>query len=155
MKVCIGGTFDPLHKGHKSLIKKAFEIAGEKGYVFIGVTSGEMIKRKGDVRPFEDRKKALERFLSEEELTAEVTIGEIYDKYGPSIDGDFDAIVVSPETRESAVEINEKRKRLNKKPLDIVEIPFVLAEDKTIISSSRIKEKKIDENGNVLKEDLG
>ncbi|MCK5112568.1 MAG: adenylyltransferase/cytidyltransferase family protein, partial [Thermoplasmatales archaeon] len=51
MRVCIGGTFNILHKGHKSLIKKAFEIAGKKGSVFIGVTSGEVIKRKEDIKP--------------------------------------------------------------------------------------------------------
>ena len=153
MKVCIGGSFDHLHKGHKCLIKKAFEIAGRNGLVFIGVTSGEIIKRKRDVKPFESRKKAIEQFLSEGRLTEDVTIAPIYDKYGPSVKGDFDAIIVSPETVNTAEEINEKRKRLNKKPLKIVQIPFVLAEDNLPVSSSRIKKKEIDENGNVLKRD--
>ena len=43
MKVCIGGTFNLLHKGHKLLIKKAFEVAGKNGSVLIGVTSGKLI----------------------------------------------------------------------------------------------------------------
>ena len=153
MKICIGGTFDRLHKGHKFLIKKAFEVAGKNGLVFIGVTSGEMISSKEDVKPFESRKKAIEQFLSEGGLTEDVTIAPIYDKYGPSVEGDFDAIVVSSETIHTAEEINEKRKRLNKKPLKIVQIPFVMAEDDLPINSSRVRKKEIDENGNILKRD--
>lgn len=153
MRVCIGGTFNRLHKGHKSLIKKAFEVAGMKGSVFIGVTSGEIIKRKEDVSSFKIRKKAIEDFLSQEELTGEVTVEQIYDKYGPSVKEEFDAIVVSPETINTAKEINKKRKRLNKKQLKIIQIPFVLAEDNTPICSTRIKKKEIDEYGNILKRD--
>ena len=153
MRICIGGTFNILHKGHKSLIKKAFEIAGKKGSVFIGVTSGEVIKRKEDIKPFEIRKKAIEEFLSQEELTEDVTIEQIYDKCGPSVKEEFDAIVVSPETINTAEEINKKRKRLKKKPLKIIQIPFILAEDNVPISSTRIKKKEIDEHGNILKRD--
>ena len=119
MRVCIGGTFNQLHKGHKSLIKKAFEIAGKKGSVFIGVTSGEIIKRKEDIKSFKIRKKAIEEFLSKEKLTEEVIIEQIYDKYGPSVKEEFDAIVASPETINTAEEINKKRKRLKKKPLKL------------------------------------
>lgn len=150
MRVCIGGTFSPLHKGHKILIKKAFEVAGEEGSVFIGVVTGKMLKGKGDVKPFEGREKIIEQFLSEEGLTEDATIEPIYDKYGPSIQEDFDAIVVSPETIKNAEEINNKRKKLNKKPLKIIQIPFILAEDKLPISSSRIKRKEINEDGMVL-----
>jgi len=38
MKVAIGGTFDPLHDGHKKLLKKVFELS-EGGEIVIGVTS--------------------------------------------------------------------------------------------------------------------
>jgi len=46
MKVCFSGTFNALHKGHKHLIDKAFQTAGETGMVYIGITNGEMLKRK-------------------------------------------------------------------------------------------------------------
>ena len=46
MKVCIGGTFDTLHKGHELLIDKAFQTAGEQGSVFIGITKGEIQKNE-------------------------------------------------------------------------------------------------------------
>ncbi len=81
------------------------------------------------------------------------TIKPIKDKYGPSIRGEFDAIVISPETKPTAEEINDKRRQNMKKPLKIVQIPFVLANDGAHISSSRIRKKEIDENGRILKID--
>jgi len=151
MKVCLGGTFSPLHKGHKTLIKKAIELAGKNGLVFIGITVSEMTKTKGDIKSFSERKQAIEKFLSEEKLTKRVKIEPIYDRFGPSIDGDFDAIVVSKETISAAREINKERKKLGKKPLKIIEIPFILAEDDKPISSSRIRNKEIDENGKLIR----
>lgn len=52
MKVCLGGTFFPLHKGHKTLLRKAFQVAGSKGSVFIGVTSVSMTKKKKNISSF-------------------------------------------------------------------------------------------------------
>jgi pantetheine-phosphate adenylyltransferase len=153
MRVCIGGTFNLLHKGHKLLIDKAFQIAGEKGYVFIGITIGKIIKGKRGVKSFEERKKAIIRYLSEKGLNKHVIIKPINDKYGPSIDGDYDAIIVSPETFKTAEEINKKRIENGRKTLSIVRIPFVLAEDGLPINSSRIKNNEIDEEGKIRKRD--
>ena len=153
MKVCIGGTFDILHRGHKLLINKAFEIAGKFGYVFIGITTGEMINKKGDGKCFKEREKTVEEYISKKKLSGHYLIKPIYDKYGPSLKEDFDAIIVSPETRPTAKEINKIRRQNSKKPLQIIQIPFVLADDNISISSSRIKNKKIDEEGRILKGD--
>lgn len=150
MKVCIGGTFNPLHKGHKLLIDKAFEVAGKRGSVFIGITTGEITKEKSDIKSFEKRKKAIEQYLHEKSFIERAVVKPITDKYGPSVKDDFDSIVISPETRKTAEEINKKRKQKGKKPLEIIQIPFVLAEDGCPISSSRIRKHEIDENGRLL-----
>jgi len=153
MKVCIGGTFNQLHNGHKSLIKKAINIAGKKGSVFIGVTTGEIINNKKNVQSYKIRKKSVEQFVVDKKLNNNIIIAPINDKYGPSIEGDFDTIVVSPATIETAYEINKKRREIAKKSLKIVTISFVLAEDNKPISSTRIRKKEIDEEGKLLKQD--
>ena len=147
MKVCVGGTFNPLHKGHKELLRKAFHVAGSNGSVFIGVTSSAMAQKKGEATSFEKRKQAIMQFLAEEHLLQQVTIQRIFDTYGPTLEGDYDAIIVSPETEPTAKEINRKRKHLGKTPLQIIVIPFVISEDGKPISSTRIRRKEIDENG--------
>jgi len=153
MKVCLGGTFNILHSGHKLLIDKAFEIAGINGSVFIGLTSKGFVKNKKNVKSLIERKKGLEQYLSEKGYLNRSIIKPIFDKYGPSIDDRFDAIVVSPETKKTAEEINYKRKKKGKKALKIIQIPFVLGKDGKPIRSSRIYDKEIDENGNFPKKD--
>lgn len=153
MKVCIGGTFNVFHKGHKLLINKAIRTAGKQGYLFIGITEGDIIKTKENIKPFEERKKMINNYILEKNAAPKVEIKPIKDKYGPSIKEDFDTIVVSPETAKTAEEINKKRKQIKKSPLKIVQIPFVLADDDKPISSSRITRGEINENGEILKRD--
>ena len=149
MKVCLGGTFDILHEGHKKLIDKAFKIAGKNGFVFIGLTTNKITKRK-KIGKIKDRQKKLEDYLIKKGYFNQALIKPISNKYGPSIVGHFDAIIVSPETCETAEEINSKRTKKGKKPLKIIKIPFVLAQDGKPISSTRILKGEIDENGNIL-----
>ncbi|MGF3554641.1 MAG: pantetheine-phosphate adenylyltransferase [Thermoplasmatota archaeon] len=153
MKVCIGGTFDLLHKGHKKLIDKAFEVAGKNGFVFIGLTTKKITKRKKTVETIEEREKELKKYLTEKNFINRAFIKPISDKYGPSVEEDFDAIIVSPETYETAEKINIKRIKKKKKPLKIIKIPFVLADDGKTISSTRILKGEIDKNGHIIKDD--
>ena len=64
MKVCIGGTFDIFHRGHKQLIKKAFDVSGKDGFVFIGITSKKINDEEKKIKPFEEREQAIIKFLS-------------------------------------------------------------------------------------------
>ncbi|MFH1774757.1 MAG: phosphopantetheine adenylyltransferase [Methanobacteriota archaeon] len=141
-KVAVGGTFDSLHKGHRALIEKAFEV-GE--HVIIGLTSDEMLQKEAEL--FSKRKRALQNFLK---LNYEIV--KLNDAYGPAIsDSKIDAIVVSEETEARAAEINEIRKKRGLPALEIIVIPFVLAEDGKPISTTRIRAGEIDEEGRVLK----
>lgn len=150
MKVCIGGTFDLLHKGHKALIDKALELAAPNGLVFIGVATGSLIRDKKVVLSESQRIQAIKEYLAATTAKQHVMIQPIVDSYGPLLTHDFDILVVSPETTPVAEKINEKRKAVNKKPLKIVQIPVVLAADNKPISSSRIKTGEIDREGNLL-----
>jgi len=150
MKVCIGGTFDPLHKGHKTLLRKACEIAGNQGKVFIGITEGELIKGKQLVCSFEKRKKKIQKFLSTIQGTCTIQVQPIYDIFGPTLEQDFDAIIISSESKKNAEIINKQRITRGKKSLQIIEIPLVLADDHLPIRSSRIKHHEIDTEGKIL-----
>jgi len=147
MNVCVGGTFNPLHKGHKELLRTAFRVAESNGSVFIGVTSSKMAQKNGRIASFEKRKQAIMQFLKDEHLIHQVRVKQIFDAYGPTLEEDYDAIIVSPETEPIAKEINQKRKHLGKTPLQIIVVPFVLSDDGKPISSTRIRRKEIDENG--------
>ncbi|MFO7677580.1 MAG: pantetheine-phosphate adenylyltransferase [Thermoplasmatota archaeon] len=153
MNVCVGGTFDHFHKGHRLLLSTAFSTAGKQGKVFIGITSGEILSTKKDVSSFKKRKTIVEQYIKEKQYTRPYQIEPIKDKYGPALTEDFDAIVVSSETLLTAQEINLLRRKKGKQFLKIIEIPIVLADDDAPISSSRIRKKQITTEGKLLKKD--
>jgi len=134
-KVVLGGTFDILHPGHKALLKKAFSL----GQVTIGLTSDEMARhsRKREVNKFSERKKALAVFIKDV-FGKEAGIFKINDKYGLTLEKDFDYIIVSPATFKTALEINKKRKEKGKKPIKIVRIKFVLGKDGKPLSATKL-----------------
>jgi pantetheine-phosphate adenylyltransferase len=148
----VGGTFDPLHDGHKRLLTRSFELAGPDGHVVIGLTSDSFASRKNHpIRPFASRKLDLERYILSHNYSTEWTIEPLADRYGSAIDADFDALIVSEETLPVAVEINKLRRGQRKKKVDIHQISCVLAEDGHWISSTRIYRGEIDIHGHLLK----
>ena len=145
-KIAVGGTFDKFHDGHKKLLETAFEL-GE--YVEIGVTSNAFGGLKGDIDSCTDRMNGILNFFSDK---SNFTTMVLEDAYGTTVfDKDFDAIVVSKETEPTAIKINEIRKSKGMSPLDIVVVSFVLADDGTPISSTRIRNGEINKKGNILK----
>jgi len=148
----VGGTFDPLHDGHKRLLTRSFELAGPEGDVVIGLTSDSFAHRKiHPVRPFASRKLDLEQFILTNVLSTRWAVESLDDRYGSAIDADFDALIVSEETLPVAVEINKLRREKGKKKVDIHQISCVLAEDGRWISSTRIYRGEIDAHGHLLK----
>jgi pantetheine-phosphate adenylyltransferase len=150
MKVMVGGTFDPLHDGHKRLLDRSFAIAGPGGQVVIGLTTDSFASKKiHPIRPFEVRKGELEQYIADNCRQASSRIEPLDDCFGSALDTDFDAIVVSEETLPVAVEINRLRKEKNRKKVDIHQISCVLAEDGRWISSTRIYRGEIDVHGHL------
>ena len=145
-KVAVGGTFDKFHEGHRLLIEKAFQIADN---VLIGVTSDEFGGVKGEIEPCNIRMSNLNQLLEEH---SNYTISRLDDPYGVTIDDkSVDAIVVSPETEPTAFKINQIRREKGMKPLDIITISMVLADDGKPISSTRIRRGEIDQVGTLIK----
>lgn len=153
-KVMVGGTFDYFHDGHRALLRKAYEI-GER--VCVGICSDKMAellqKDSAGVAPLVVRMWSVLNFLHDNDWLGRTEIVILEDPLGPAAeDPEAEAIVVSPETKCRAKEINERRLKNNLSPLQIVEIPFVLAEDGKPISSIRIRYGEIDEHGKLIKQ---
>ncbi len=147
----VGGTFDPLHDGHKRLISRSFELAGREGRVIIGLTTDTFASRKSHpVREYGWRKTQLEDYIRDQGFSAAYTIEPLNDRFGSAIEEDFDALVVSEETLPIAHEINILRRKKGKRKVDIHQITCVLAEDGRWISSTRIYRGEIDDHGRLL-----
>lgn len=148
----VGGTFDPLHDGHKRLLDRSFAIAGPGGTVVIGLTTDTFASRKvHPIRPFEARRSELEQYILAGNHATHWMIEPLSDRYGSALTADFDAIVVSEETLPVAVEINRLRREQKKKKVDIHQISCVLAEDGRWISSTRIYRGEIDIHGRLMR----
>jgi pantetheine-phosphate adenylyltransferase len=146
MEVIVGGTFGYLHKGHKALLSKAFEIGD---HVCIGLTTDAYVNRMKSAEKipgYSERRRELVQFISG--LGKAFEILPLEDNFGPAPTGKFDAIVVSPETKQNAMKINEMRKENCLSPLSIVVVDYVLAYDSRPISTSRISAGEIDREGN-------
>ena len=151
--VGLGGTFDELHKGHRALLIKAFDISE---HVMIGVSSDEFVKKMTkphQTAPYEERTRELRGFLRDQRMLQRAEIIPINDAYGGVLlsKDPIEALVVSRETEAVALKINEKRKEIGIDPLEIVVIDMVSSENHKAISTTRIRTGEIDREGRLLK----
>lgn len=162
----LGGTFTPIHNGHRALLHKAFQTASHDGegdgVVVVALTSTALAgQTRSDpshaeqLGSFQERREALDAELDrmDDAYTASYEIVQLEDAHGPATTReDVDALVVSPEAKAQrrAYELNQRRVSAGLRPLEIHTPPFVVAEDGSRISSTRIRNGEIDVHGRVL-----
>lgn len=157
MDVALGGTFDPVHDGHRRLFEHAFE----RGDVTVGLTSDDLAAETRHeeryVRPFEKRREDLDAELAAlaERYDRTYEIRRLDEPTGIATEEGFDVLVVSPETETGGERVNEIRRKNGLDPLDIEVVDHAHAEDGDIISSTRIVRGEIDQYGALTPEREG
>ena len=147
--VAMGGTFDVVHSGHMALLNKAFSISSR---VIIGLSSDQLATKKGKnlVNDYQKRFSVLKSVIEKNFPNSSYEISKLENDFGPAvIEGSVKALVVSEETSNKILLLNELRAERNLSPVKTVVVPMVLAKDGKAISTTRIKNSEIDSNGNL------
>lgn len=150
MKVCLGGSFNLIHRGHITIFKSAASLGCR---VVVGLCTDRMAD-KGYLTPFEERKRNVARALESVGCT-DFEIRELDDIYSPGLArpglndslSDVQYIIVSDETLPTAESLNKERAKNGLEPLDVIVVPVVLSYDSLPISTRRISQGEIDREG--------
>jgi len=149
-----GGTFDIIHKGHRRLLEKAFEMSD---VVIIGLTGDALAARmkKSPQNDYRKRLANLTLFLHETFPSSLFCISRLDDDFGPAVLGRKDknavqALVASEETAPKGQRLNEIRAERGLPPVEVVVVPMVMAEDGVRISTSRIHNSEVDQEGDII-----
>ncbi|MDE0574343.1 MAG: pantetheine-phosphate adenylyltransferase [Candidatus Poseidoniales archaeon] len=139
----VGGTFDCFHAGHQILLEAALSCDS----VEVWVTSDAIaVEKDPRIKPQSERQNDILDWAGDRSLSTH----SLEDSWGPApTRGDATHIVCTPETRENCKKINKMRSEGDLTPLELVEVPHVLAEDGKAISSSRIRQGSINREGNL------
>ena len=144
----MGGTFDVFHKGHEVLIQTALEVSDQ---VLIGLTTDERAgkgRAGSQITSYGKRKDRLEDWLKSQRAEKRVEIVPLNDDWGPAALGnEFEGIIVSQETEDMALALNQIREEKGIAKLKILVVPMVHAYDGYRISSSRIRNGEINSKG--------
>ena len=149
--VATGGTFDEIHVGHIALLSKAFQLADK---VIIGVSSDNFAEKRGKRlnNNYERRVRNLEKAIVAEFGEVNYEIAKLEGDFGPAVTtGDVGALVASRETQLKAATLNDMRVRRGLKPVEIISVEMVKAEDGSPVSSTRIRAGEIDRTGKLVR----
>ena len=136
--VCVGGTFDGMHYGHRKLLTLAVSsVQPVSGRLLIGVTRDEMLQHKAfadRIPPLEERIAGVLDFVGNlaPGMKNRIRCIPISDEYGPpgqpmnskvypGLMNDFDALVLSNETLPTGRKLNMYRENmLGLRPLKLL-----------------------------------
>ncbi len=130
------------------------DIAHSLGHhILIGITSPHFLEHVAKkefiekIQSYEIRQKAIEDYLLKKSKS-DWTIISIDDKWGGATEHEADAMIVSEESFQEGVRINQVRKKNNIRPLTLVVIPRILDDDGFLITSTSIRNIEHENNIN-------
>ena len=147
-KFCVlGGTFDHIHIGHKTLINTAL-IFSEN--ILVCITSDDYVRTlrkiaEDRIEPYEIRKKHVVKFVEDLGALNKIHVCTLEDPYSPAVTSNFaenlDAIAVSedPEVLARTFKLNKLREKHGLQPLTILRIPLLRDPYGKVISSTRYR----------------
>jgi len=131
---------------------EAFEIGN---FVVIGLSSDKLVSKLSKPHitdSFEERKQGLKAWLEIFCLLRRAKILPLHDTYGSSVkDPEIEALVVSEETKPTALKINDRREKAGLPKLEIVTVRMVPSENCGPISTTRIRRGEMDREGRLIK----
>lgn len=147
-EVCMGGTYDRLHVGHKLLLSHAALVTSDR--LFCGIMGPESLQKKSLKEVMESmptRRAVVHNFLESIKPTIKYEVEHIPNPYGPSItDPSFNAIVVSEETRSGGEACNKKRGAAGMPPMAVVGVDVVEGDADDVVATGG-KETKVSSSG--------
>ena len=127
--VAMGGTFDIIHNGHMALLNKSFSISSK---VIIGLSSDQLAAKRGKnlINDYSKRLSSLKAVIEKSFPNSSYEISSLENDFGPAvIEGSVKALVVSEDTSNKGLRLNELRAERNLSSVEIVVVPMVLAKD--------------------------
>ena len=83
VKVCLGGTFDIIHRGHEVLLNKALDVGDS---IIIGLTTDARAKKgreNEDINSYSQREVSLYNWFKSKNAERRVSIVSLDDDWGP------------------------------------------------------------------------
>mmetsp|Transcript_3772 Transcript_3772/g.6438 ORF Transcript_3772/g.6438 Transcript_3772/m.6438 type:complete len:162 (+) Transcript_3772:716-1201(+) len=131
--VCLGGTFDHMHSGHRLLLTQAALLTKER--MLIGVTSDILLKKKvyaDIIEPFEQRCSKVRSFLRRLKSRGDFTLDifELNDPAGrAATDSELEACILTREVQKGGEITNQKRQEKGLSSLPLVFADMIMAKE--------------------------
>ena len=127
--VCLGGTFDYLHTGHKLLLSMGALACGVNARLVVGVSDAPLLRKKvlrEMMQPLPLRLALVADFVNAVAPHLRLELTALQDGYGPAgSDAELQAIVVSAESLPGGHACNAKRTEGGLPPLEVLCLPLV------------------------------
>ena len=142
-----GGTFDTIHRGHRTLLLAALSY----DHTIIGLSTDGFAARRGKApaHSYAERRDGLVSYIEGRRAACSYEVCPLDDTFGPAVMREsVDILVVSEETRGAGHTLNAMRAQRGLDPVRVVVVPMVCGNGGAPISTTDIRDGLMDTEGN-------